>query len=115
MELSYGTVDRAMYTLFLSMCGGISWGEPAAVAYFLGPIYLWFFLFFISFTIFSVLNIVTGVFVDGAITQANEDRSLIAHKAELAQKALSEELISVLSEIDTDGSGFLTIEEWTGA
>merc|ERR1712093_318170 len=65
----FGRVSRSLLTLFTSVTGGISWGEPAAIIDLDGPIYLQVYMFYIFFVFFSVLNIVTGVFVDGAIQQ----------------------------------------------
>jgi len=72
------------------------------------------FSFFIFFTFFSVLNIVTGVFVDGAIQQANDDRSLRLMQQEKEHKEYVQALMDLLFDIDADGSGYITREEWDG-
>merc|ERR1719433_2183196 len=64
---NFGTLGASTLTLYMAMAGGRSWGE---YYYFLEPIpvqYRLLFLAFLAFTIFAVLNIVTGVFVDSAI------------------------------------------------
>eukprot|EP00928_Gymnodinium_smaydae_P096746 TRINITY_DN8608_c0_g1_i1.p1 TRINITY_DN8608_c0_g1~~TRINITY_DN8608_c0_g1_i1.p1 ORF type:complete len:625 (-),score=112.80 TRINITY_DN8608_c0_g1_i1:359-2170(-) len=60
IEGEFGSLARSMYTLFKGMTGGVSWGEPGAVAMKLGDIYFFVYVVFISFVFFSVLNIVTG-------------------------------------------------------
>jgi len=112
---SFGDVPVSMYTLFMSMTGGVSWGEPGKAAEDLGWVYFCIFLFFMFFTTFSVLNIVTGVFVDGAIQHANSDRSLQAQKALEIKEQYAQALMELLDEIDTDGSGFISREEWDEA
>merc|ERR1719195_1571266 len=56
----FGTMGSNTLTLYMAMAGGRSWGE---YYYFLSPIpwqYRVLFLAFLTFTIFAVLNIVSG-------------------------------------------------------
>ena len=50
-----------MYTLFMSLCGGVSWEVAAVHTEAMGWPYFLVFVFYIFFTFFSILNIVTGV------------------------------------------------------
>jgi len=108
----FGSLGRTGYTLFAAMTGGVSWKEPADDVQAFGWVYFLIFMSFIFFTVFSVMNIVTGVFVDGAIQQAEADRSAIIDK-QLAKKAsMAQTLEEVLLELDEDSNGYLTREEW---
>lgn len=57
----------------------------------------------------------TGVFVDSAMQHAARDRSLKIQKDVDQREEVADHLKSLLEEMDVDGSGFLTEEEWLTA
>jgi len=85
----FGSLLRTSATLFQSVAGGLEWG-PASTR--LGEMH-WsnslLFNFYIFFTMFALLNIITGVFVDAALASARNDFD------ELIQEELSSEESSV--------------------
>merc|ERR1719329_991680 len=108
----YGSLVLSGYTLFQSMCGGLSWGEAAdpllAVNFPFGLL----FLVFVFFTIFSVLNIVTGVFVDGAIQRGAEERDLVVQKQKRMREAYVQELEELLLDMDVNDDGVVSVDEF---
>eukprot|EP00927_Polykrikos_kofoidii_P006669 TRINITY_DN12699_c0_g1_i3.p1 TRINITY_DN12699_c0_g1~~TRINITY_DN12699_c0_g1_i3.p1 ORF type:complete len:636 (-),score=92.64 TRINITY_DN12699_c0_g1_i3:108-2015(-) len=109
----FGSLPTTMYTLYKCMTGGLDWGEAADISLTISMADHIVFLGFMFFTFFSVLNIVTGVFVDGAIQHANGDRYLRSIQAEEQQAAYFEDLRDLLLVMDTDGDGVISLEEWT--
>lgn len=69
----YGSLGRTIFTLFKSMCGGLSWQdavEPlASVSWFC----VFLFVVYISFVYFAVLNVVTGIFCQSALESMTWD------------------------------------------
>merc|ERR1719337_480346 len=65
VEKMYGSLHLTIYTLLSSMTGGMNWRTAADPLLVYSHFYFVMFLFFIVFALFSVMNIVTGVFVDG--------------------------------------------------
>merc|ERR1719253_1777758 len=63
----FGTVDRSILSLYMAMSGGKDWGEYYVVLEDLPMQTRFVFLFFISFALFAVVNIVTGIFVETAM------------------------------------------------
>jgi len=112
IEKYFGSIPETMYTLFKSMLGGENWYHPADVTVQIGAGYFVVFIFFVFFVLLSVLNIVTGVFVDSAMQQANKDRTSFIQKETEARLEVSDHLSSLLEQVDLDGNGFLTIDEW---
>merc|ERR1712012_1148835 len=83
-------------------------GWPLAEA---GPVFFCLFMSYIFFAVFSVLNIVTGVFVDGAIQRSSQERELRLEK-EKEQKALYiSMLMDLLESIDRNHTGTISREE----
>eukprot|EP00927_Polykrikos_kofoidii_P053835 TRINITY_DN4837_c0_g1_i7.p1 TRINITY_DN4837_c0_g1~~TRINITY_DN4837_c0_g1_i7.p1 ORF type:complete len:701 (-),score=93.71 TRINITY_DN4837_c0_g1_i7:321-2423(-) len=75
----FGSVTTTLYTLYLSVLGGIDWGDAAdplfTVDFFLGCA----FSLYVSFSVLCVLNIITGVFVENAnrVTAQSHEEELL--------------------------------------
>jgi len=111
----FGDLPRSMYTLFLAMTQGISWGEPAGVTKAFGWSYFLVFVLYVFFATFSILNIVTGVFVDSAIQQADRDRVHRMEKTRQVRREYATNLADLLMAMDADGNGYISKEEWDAA
>merc|ERR1711998_394953 len=66
----------------------------------------------ITFAIFAVLNVVAGVFVELALASAQEDRDLVMSEKLLKRDTCVRELRQLFTEVDKDGSGFLSWDEF---
>eukprot|EP00746_Dinoflagellata_sp_MGD_P067347 gnl/MRDRNA2_/MRDRNA2_27797_c0_seq2.p1 gnl/MRDRNA2_/MRDRNA2_27797_c0~~gnl/MRDRNA2_/MRDRNA2_27797_c0_seq2.p1 ORF type:complete len:614 (+),score=110.13 gnl/MRDRNA2_/MRDRNA2_27797_c0_seq2:82-1923(+) len=111
LQQYYGTLFESMYYLFQTMTGGVSWGDMAKPLMGLHWSYAIFMSFFTSFIMFAVLNIVTGVFVEGAIGKAQSEKDeKIRHIMEEETHNM-QELEQVFNEIDADSSGHIDLEE----
>jgi len=108
----YGSLFKTMWTLFKAMSGGVSWGEVSDPLQRVGTAYFVAFGIYIFFALFSVLNIVTGVFVDGAIELAKRDRDMIVQKQHQSKAAYTHHMQVLLQELDANGDGIITREEF---
>jgi len=96
----------------MAMAGGRSWGEYYKEISLLSWQYPALFLVFLTFTIFSVLNIVTAVFVDSAFQATHKIRQIVIHE-ELEQKRdYLKALRDLFSEMDVNGDGSISIDEF---
>jgi len=107
----YGSLFKTMYSLFKAMSGGVSWGEIAEPMKRVHWLFFGAILLYMFFTLFSVLNIVTGVFVDEAIQAAQRDRTVLVEKQKKFHAATTQTLLALLEDIDTDNTGVITMEE----
>lgn len=99
----YGSVGRSMLSLFEAVTEGIHWGEvmePLVVD--CSPWLLVVFLLYIAFTLFALLNVVTGLFVEAAINAAEEDK----------KQVLAQQMCNLFIDLDRDSSGAITWEEF---
>jgi len=108
----FGTLSAASLSLYMAMTGGQDWGEiwaslqPLPVEYQIG------FLIFLTFAVLALLNVVTAVFVETAMQQSQRDRELLVQQ-EVEQKVeFVETMQRVFEELDTNGSGTLSLEEF---
>lgn len=73
----YGSLGISMLTLYQSIAGGIDWDD--AVRPLMDQVHAVFGLFFslyIAFTLLAIMNVVTGVFVESALSSAREDKDI---------------------------------------
>merc|ERR1712032_611344 len=66
----------------------------------------------ITVALFAVVNIVTGVFVDSALTANSWDKSMVVQEELTAKKKKLEAMRQVFEELDEDGSGVFNAEEF---
>mmetsp|Transcript_27550 Transcript_27550/g.69165 ORF Transcript_27550/g.69165 Transcript_27550/m.69165 type:complete len:762 (-) Transcript_27550:120-2405(-) len=112
LNSTFGSLVEGIYYLFQSVSGGSDWGDVAEPLLELGWYYAVFFSLFTCFTLFAVLNIVTGVFVEGAIERAQQDKEAMIQNELDEQNANVQQLELVFKEIDKDGSGILEMKEF---
>eukprot|EP00929_Paragymnodinium_shiwhaense_P054357 TRINITY_DN27239_c0_g2_i1.p1 TRINITY_DN27239_c0_g2~~TRINITY_DN27239_c0_g2_i1.p1 ORF type:complete len:712 (-),score=180.93 TRINITY_DN27239_c0_g2_i1:330-2465(-) len=108
----FGRLDSSMHSLFTAMSGGRDWVEYYDVLRLLPIWYRLLFLLFISFSVFAVVNVVTGVFVESAIQTSGSDKEAII-KEELDSKfRYLQNMQEVFMEMDADGTGGITLDEF---
>eukprot|EP00746_Dinoflagellata_sp_MGD_P045448 gnl/MRDRNA2_/MRDRNA2_211336_c0_seq1.p1 gnl/MRDRNA2_/MRDRNA2_211336_c0~~gnl/MRDRNA2_/MRDRNA2_211336_c0_seq1.p1 ORF type:complete len:487 (+),score=72.37 gnl/MRDRNA2_/MRDRNA2_211336_c0_seq1:187-1461(+) len=112
LESVFGSLFEGMYYLFQTMTGGVSWGEVSNPLTELHWAYGVFFCLFTSFTLFAVLNIVTGVFVEGAIGKAQSEKDEKIRRAMEEEMHNVHELEEIFKEIDIDASGQIDFHEF---
>mmetsp|Transcript_60103 Transcript_60103/g.140013 ORF Transcript_60103/g.140013 Transcript_60103/m.140013 type:complete len:588 (-) Transcript_60103:138-1901(-) len=107
----YGGLANSAYTLFTAITGGISWADVVSPLLLAGWTFKALFIVYVFFCVFSVLNIVTGVFVDGAIQRSAQERDLRLEKEKEQKKMYVTMLMDLLEEIDKEGTGTITRSE----
>merc|ERR1711971_207102 len=75
----------------------------------LPPMTLVLFLFFFNF---AILNLISGMFIEKALTNAEPDREALAAKRRKKEVADAEALNMVLMDMDDDKSGTLDFQEF---
>ncbi|CAJ1441097.1 unnamed protein product [Effrenium voratum] len=112
LEVWFGSLGKTVYTLMLSILGGVSWHQVCDLLFEIDDnLSAGLLLFYIMFTIFSVLNVITGVFVDSAIQTTNSQRDIqIERELELKDSFLRS-LKDFFEALDTDGNGSIHLEE----
>jgi hypothetical protein len=111
--LYFGTVDRAALSLFMSMSGGNDWAEYYEQLNQLSIWYRCFYLMFILFTVYAVVNIVTGVFVESALQSNIKDKDIIVHEELEAKKIYLQSMEEIFNEMDEDGRGTISYTEFS--
>jgi len=107
----YGNLGMSMLTLFAGVTGGGDWQNFALPLREVHWVYELVFIAYVAFTLFALLNVVTGIFVDSAMSSAMNDRNTVIQEEMMREGTLVNELKKIFEEADTDGSGVMTQEE----
>lgn len=111
VETWFGSLGRTLYTLLLSILGGVSWHLVCDLLLEIDILSASLLLFYIMFTMFSVLNVITGVFVDTAIQTSNSQRDIQIEREMELKDSFLKSLKDFFEALDTDGSGSIHLEE----
>ncbi|CAJ1342904.1 unnamed protein product [Effrenium voratum] len=103
--LYYGSVTNTMLSLFMSIAGGCSWDLVIAPLQHISLVWTLVFLFFISFTYFAVLNVVTGVFCQSAIESAQNDHLAVVQSILENKEAHLTKIKALFSKFGVDDEG----------
>merc|ERR1719401_1985868 len=94
----YGTLPTTMFSLMYAISGGADWGQIVEPIARINYVYKVLFTFYIVFTVFGVLNVLTGVFVQTASEII--DRDLIVQSEEARAEGFMTEMKALFDEFD---------------
>jgi len=100
----FGSLGSAMLALYQVITGGLNWHLLADPL--MNEISPWLVILlglYIAFSLFALMNVVTGVFVESALATAKNDRD----------RFLLEFVRKLFMEVDKDASGSITWEEFS--
>lgn len=115
MELlikQFGSLERTMLTLIQAVLGGFSWADLSDKLKEVHWAYELLFFVFEAFSVLALLNVVTGVFVDGAMRSAAKDRDLVIQDQLTHDSQYIQDLRKLFMEADADGTGCLSLQEF---
>merc|ERR1712014_498367 len=112
LQTYWGSLDRSMLTLLQAISGGVNWNGPCIALQEVGIHMPWFFITYICFTYFAVLNVVTGVFCSSAIETAQRNPEIVAHSLIDGRYQYLDNLRKLFASIDEDHSGTININEF---
>merc|ERR1711920_259007 len=92
----------------MSICGGVDWGLPAGALFDLSAALGLCFISYIAFTVFCVLNIMTGIFVESAQRLSARDDDQVYMDLLEMKRQWHEEVTMLFDEADIGGQGVLT-------
>lgn len=111
VKSQFGSVLDSMLSLYMAVTGGNDWAMYFDTVKLCGLFYTVLFLYSFFF-VFALFNIMTGVFVERALTAAIPDRDELIWEEQKRLAKQVEEFKTLCKEFDTDGSGTVTREEF---
>jgi hypothetical protein len=108
----FGSVQTAMLSLFMATTGGNDWAHWYEALEPIGSVSTTLYLFYIAFSQIAVMNILTGIFVENAMSLAVPDRQAMFSEETKKYLVQAQELNAIVRALDASHDGFLTIEEF---
>merc|ERR1719333_787751 len=111
----FGSLATTMMTLFKMITGGCEWSvavQPLQSVH-NGGIYVALLMFYVAFSTFAVLNVITGVFCQSAVEGA-ADNQAEAIEAQVRNKVeYAERVKTLFRAVDQDSSGDVSESEFS--
>lgn len=108
----YGSLWDTMYTMLLSITGGIDWIEAVQPLEEISFVYRGLWIFYVVFVVIGVLNVLTGIFVERACELSGLDQDLVIQAEIRRNEKFLVEMKRIFDEADADGSGTVNWEEF---
>lgn len=109
---AFGSVEAAMLSLLMATTGGEDWVKLYDTLRPLGDFALGIFIFYIAFMHVAVMNIVTSVFLDKAMTIAQPNVETVMLTKREKDMADTKELTELVSQMDTQKKGVITFSDF---
>lgn len=106
----YGSLFRAQYTLFQCITNGVSWQSVADPLVKISEVFRLFFILFISFSFFCMVNIVTGIFVENTQSQSQQDDEMIIFEEAAKRETWLRQVKELFDRCDFTGNGEITAD-----
>jgi Ca2+-binding EF-hand superfamily protein len=107
----WGSLPRAIYTLYLSITNGISWDDAAKTLLMISPSLVVAYCAYIAIALFCVLNTITGIIVDKATNVISADDDCRMWNELDKKKRWVRDVKLLFRKADKDNTGKL---EWEG-
>eukprot|EP00434_Breviolum_minutum_P005825 symbB.v1.2.005136.t1/scaffold226.1/size261315/15 len=104
----FGSLPETMLSLFMSIAGGVSWEDVIFPLKAVNLLWVFCFLFYVSFTYFAVLNVVTGVFCQSAIENAQKDHAAVVQNILDNKEFHLKKIRDLFSKLGADYTGVIT-------
>eukprot|EP00931_Biecheleriopsis_adriatica_P068992 TRINITY_DN4287_c0_g1_i2.p1 TRINITY_DN4287_c0_g1~~TRINITY_DN4287_c0_g1_i2.p1 ORF type:complete len:608 (-),score=92.37 TRINITY_DN4287_c0_g1_i2:105-1889(-) len=112
LERYWFSVPRSVFSLFMALTNGVSWIELAEPLQEMSLAWVFVFVFYLTFSFFAVLNVITGVFCHTAIETANSDKEFAVMLQLANKKNYVEGIKKIFHEIDGSGTTNINLHEF---
>eukprot|EP00747_Dinoflagellata_sp_TGD_P103840 gnl/TRDRNA2_/TRDRNA2_169097_c0_seq1.p1 gnl/TRDRNA2_/TRDRNA2_169097_c0~~gnl/TRDRNA2_/TRDRNA2_169097_c0_seq1.p1 ORF type:complete len:301 (+),score=61.88 gnl/TRDRNA2_/TRDRNA2_169097_c0_seq1:3-905(+) len=108
----WGSVFKAMLSLYWASTGGESWRYLAEPLRSVGSHAHFLFLVYIAFFMFVIMNTLTSLFVEAALENSDHDHAKQIREEISKKKKYMSDLRKLYHLVDADGDGELTLREF---
>jgi hypothetical protein len=108
----YGSVPRTMLTLFMPVSGGMEWADASRPVVQLNSYFMFIWIAYVAFMFIGLLNVLVGIFVDGAMNSVRCDSDQMARDEVETLNATVARIERVFRASDSDCSGCLDRQEF---
>lgn len=110
----YDSLSNAMYTLFLSITGGMDWVDAASPTWRFGAFYGGAFMSYILFCLLGILNMITSVFIEHSSNMIKHDRDFAVSEEMRSMEAAISDTMALFETLTERGAREITKENLQG-
>jgi len=109
----FGSLTMSMLSLFMAISGGCDWNELLEPLRGISEWYILIFVFYVTFVVFGVMNILTAIFVESANKIAEIDRDLVIQDEIQSNNSTMNSIRRILyaASASAESAGTITREE----
>eukprot|EP00435_Cladocopium_sp_Y103_P043006 s66_g12.t1 len=108
----FGSLMETMLSLFMTISDGVSWEKIISVLSSISLVWTAFFIFYVAFTYFAVLNVLTGVFCQSAIESAQNDHATAVQSMIANKEAHLTKVRALFNQLGTDERSVITFRQF---
>lgn len=108
----FGDLQLSIHTLFMSIAGGLSWVEATNALQRISWCWVYLFCSYVAFSLFAVLNVMTGVFCNSAIKGAEKDQEMAVQALMVDKHELKNVLTKLFRDMDVNDDGSVCYTEF---
>jgi len=98
---------KSCFTVFQTTTGGVPWEQLSTALQDQIPWVNWLWVVYIAFVTFAISNVVTGIFVDQAMSSASNDMRNVALESQDQLQSNMREIRHIFKQADPQGRGYL--------
>jgi len=108
-QRDFCSIGRGMFTMFLSVTGGVDWYAVVQPLLNVSVLYAFIFIVYIIFVVFGVFNVLNAVFVESVLT--NRDKDLLIQTEQAKTRMFMKDLAELFREGDKNNDGHFSKDE----
>ncbi|CAL1159234.1 unnamed protein product [Cladocopium goreaui] len=108
----FGSLMETMLSLFMTISDGVSWEKIISVLSSISLVWTAFFIFYVAFAYFAVLNVLTGVFCQSAIESAQNDHATAVQSMIANKEAHLTKVRALFNQLGTDERSVITYRQF---
>jgi hypothetical protein len=108
-QRDFSSIGRGMFTMFLSVTGGLDWYSVVQPLLNVSSFYAFIFIGYVIFVVFGVFNVLNAVFVESVLT--NRDKDLLIQSEQAKTRVFMKDLAELFREGDKDNNGHFSKDE----
>eukprot|EP00438_Fugacium_kawagutii_P029095 Skav229058 [mRNA] locus=scaffold2611:57820:64438:+ [translate_table: standard] len=108
----FGSLLETMLSLFMTVTDGVSWEKIVAPLSAMSLVWTSLFLFYVAFTYFAVLNVLTGVFCQSAIESAQQDHATAVQSMIANKEAHLIKVRALFNQLGNDENAMITYRQF---
>jgi len=111
----FGSLPRSIFTCFKAILGGIDWEVAVMALSDVGQFYVFMFVALIVFVYLAVMNVISGLFLQSAIEQAQQDVENVIVQQQHEKDTYAKRFERLFEEIDHDHDSCINLHEFEDA